>query len=164
MLDALAELGRRCPVETEVVVVGGAAAILCRWIERGTADVDVCASEPKLSGLTHAIEAVAADLGLPDRWINDGAKAFADVLASGFRDRSTDLGQWGRLAVRVIARRDFILMKLFAMRAEDVMDLRELQPTRAELDFVRSELPRIAALDARRAHLMDLYLEQGEMR
>ena len=52
-------------------------------------------------------------------------------------------------------------MKLFALRAEDVQDLRELRPTHEELKFVRDQLPRIAEFDPRRAHLIDLYLEQG---
>ena len=52
-------------------------------------------------------------------------------------------------------------MKLFAMRAEDVLDLHALAPTAEELDFVRGELPRIASFDPRRAHLIELYLEQG---
>jgi hypothetical protein len=159
--EALAALGGRCPVDAEIVVVGGAAAILCGWIERGTADVDVGASEPKLSQLAGAIASVAGDLDLSERWINDGAKAFAPVLPQGFRGRLAELGRWGRLSVRVVARRDFILLKLYAMRAEDVLDLREIGPTEEELEFVRGELPRIARLDARRAHLMELYLEQG---
>lgn len=161
MLEALEALGRQCETETEIIVVGGAAAILCRWIERATADVDVGAAEPKLSRIGGAIEAVAEDLGLPARWINDGAKAFAHVLPGDFRDRLIELGRWNRLVVRSIGRQDFILMKLFALRAEDVLDLREVAPTPEELEFVRGELPRIARHDARRAHLIELYLEQG---
>lgn len=160
LASALAALGMRCAA-AEIVVVGGAAAILCQWLERTTVDVDVAVSDPRLAALAGEIEAVAEELGLPRGWINDSAKAFSGVLPSDFRERLIEVGRWGGLRVLAIGRRDFILMKLFAMRAEDVLDLRALAPTPEELNFVRGELPRIASFDPRRAHLMSLYLEQG---
>lgn len=161
MLEVLAELGAVCPAGTEVVVIGGAAAILRGWLARATVDIDVAASTPPLAAFRRRIAEIAEPRGLPEGWLNDGAKAFARVLPPGYSERLEPVGIFGGLTVRTISRRDLVLMKLFAMRAEDVQDLRELAPTREELEFVRGELPRIAAFEPKRAYLMELYLEQG---
>lgn len=125
-------------------------------------DVDVAVSDPRLAVLWPMIEAVADELDLPPRWLNDGAKAFAGVLPPDYGTRLVPVGTFGRLVVQAIGRSDFIVMKLFAMRAEDVDDLRTLRPTPAEIAFARAQLPRIAAFDPARAHLMELYLAQGD--
>ncbi|HEX6750693.1 MAG TPA: DUF6036 family nucleotidyltransferase [Longimicrobium sp.] len=161
MLDALRELGSLCPAETEVVVIGGGAAILRGWLARATVDIDVAAAQPALASFRRGIAEVAEALGLPEGWMNDGAKAFARVLPPDFTERLEHVCTFGGLTVKTISRRDFVLMKLFAMRAEDVEDLRTLAPTREELEFVRNELPRLAAFEPKRAHLIELYVEQG---
>ena len=161
MLEALAELGAVCPAETEVVVIGGAAAILRGWLARATADIDVAVSQPSLATFRRRISEVAESRGPPEGWLNDGAQAFARVLPPDYTERLEHAGTFGHLTVRTISRRDLVLMKLFAMRAEDVQDLNELVPTREEVEFVRAELPRIAAFEPKRAHLIELYLEQG---
>jgi hypothetical protein len=160
MLDALRALGALCPEATEVVVVGGAAAILRRWLDRATVDIDVAIADPRLATLRGQIAEVAERFGLPVGWFNDGAKAFAPVLPPGFRDRLEPVGTFGRLQVWTVSRRDFVLMKLYALRAEDLQDLRVLGPTPEELEFVRRSLPHVAAFDPKRAHLIELYLEQ----
>ena len=162
MVGALDALGAACPEDAEIIVVGGAAGILCRWIERATGDIDVAVSDPKLSTFEAAIASVANDLGLPERWLNDAAKGFARVLPPDYRDRLVHIGRFGRLEVYAISRRDFIVMKLFAMRAEDIDDLQVLCPTDEELRFARGQLPRIAAFEPKRAHLIELYIEQRE--
>ena len=161
MLAALGELGSLCPPETEVVVIGGAAAILRGWLGRATVDIDVAAARPSLATFRRTIAEVAELLGLPEGWMNDGAKAFARVLPPDYGDRLEHVGTFGNLTVRTISRRDLVLMKLFGMRAEDVEDLRVLAPGREELAFVRDELPRIAAFEPKRALLIKLYVEQG---
>jgi hypothetical protein len=162
ILAALDALGAECVLPAEIVVVGGAAGILCRWLDRATGDVDVAVADPRLASYAEHVAAVAESLGLPERWINDGAKAFAQVLAPDYRERLIHVGTFGRLAVHCISRRDFVVMKLFAMRAEDVDDLAVLRPTAEDMAFARAQLPRIARFDPRRAHLMELYLAQGE--
>ncbi len=89
-------------------------------MSRATMDFDIAFAEPRLSALRPQIEEVAEDLGLPERWLNDGAKGFAQVLPPEFRERLVHVGTFGRLVVHAISRRDFILMKLAALRAEDV--------------------------------------------
>jgi hypothetical protein len=142
-------------------VIGGAAAILRGWLARATVDIDVAASRPSLTTFRGAIDAVAEEFGLPEGWMNDGAKGFLRVLPPDYPSRLEEIGHFGNLTVRTIGRQDFVLMKIFAMRAEDVQDLRELQPTPEELEFVRDQLPRIATFEPKRAHLIELYLEQG---
>ena len=94
LASALAALGMRCAA-AEIVVVGGAAAILCRWLERATVDVDIAFSDPRLAALAGDIHAVAEELGLPRGWINDSAKAFSGVLPSDFRERLIEVcGSW----------------------------------------------------------------------
>lgn len=163
MLRALAALGERCAADAAVVVVGGAAAVLCEWIGRATIDIDVIDANPKLTELMKVVDEIADELGQPERWLNDGARAFIDVLPADFRERLVPIGSFGGLSVSAVSRMDFVLLKIFAMRAVDIEDLQALQPTAAEISFVREQLPRIAGFDARRAHLMELYLTQGEM-
>lgn len=55
-----------------------------------------------------------------------------------------------------------MLLKLFAMRAVDIEDLQALRPTAEEIRVVQEQLPRISRFDAKRAHLIELYLAQGE--
>jgi len=160
---ALHRLGELLRDPVLLIIGGGGSAILCRWLDRPTLDLDVLASEPALGKPFHAAVAqVAEEQGLPAAWINDGAKAYAEILPPDFRSRLIAVGVYGRLTVMAIGRPDWILLKLFALRAEDVADLRALAPTPTELAFVRQELPRIARVNAARAHVMDLYLQQRE--
>jgi hypothetical protein len=161
MVNALRELGKRCQIECELVLVGGAAAIRCGYLQRATNDIDVIEASPALSTLVDLLRQVADELGLSETWMNDGARAFRDVLPADFRERLIEVGRFGTLHTFAVSRVDFILLKLFAFRAVDFEDLRELRPTREELAFVRGELPRLARFNARQAHLIELYLEQG---
>lgn len=58
----------------EVGVVGGAAMVLAFNARAATKDVDAI-FEPS-SKMRKAIQAIAADLGLPEDWMNDAVKAF----------------------------------------------------------------------------------------
>ncbi len=164
LTGALRRLGELLREPVLLIVGGGGSAILCRWLDRPTLDLDVLASEPALGApFRAAVVQVADEQGLPAAWINDGAKAYAEVLPPDFRSRLIAVGVYGRLTVQALGRPDWILLKLFALRAEDVADLRALAPTPTELAFVRRELPRIARFHAARAHGMELYLQQGEV-
>lgn len=162
MHRALTALGQRCPPQSEVIIAGGAAAILCQWLSRTTDDIDVIDAEPRLAQLQIAVVQVADELQLSERWLNDGAKGFAAVLPPDFRERLVEVGQFGQLTVHAIARRDFILLKLYAFRPIDFEDLRLLRPNAEELEFVQEQLPRIATFDAKKAYYIELYLRQGD--
>lgn len=150
------------PRDTEIVLAGGAALILGGYIERGTDDGDVIHSEPKLADIRDLIAAVADEQGLGSGWLNDGVKAWADVLPAGFNSPLEEVGTFGNLRVRRLGRLDLLVMKFFASRVGDLDDLEELAPTREEIEFVRAQLPRIAELYPDRAYRLQLYLDQGE--
>lgn len=162
LLLALKRLGALCPPGTEIVLAGGAALILGGYIERGTDDGDVIHSTPRLTDLRALIAAVADEQNLAQGWLNDGAKAWADVLPPDFGSRLVEVGRFGNLLVRRLGRLDLLVMKFFALRVGDLDDLEDIAPTQEEIEFVRGHLPRIARLHPARAHRMQLYLEQGE--
>ena len=162
MLRALAAVGRRCHEQTDLFIVVGAAAILCNWLDRTTVDVDVVLSEPKLSLWQPAILDAAEELGLASTWMNDGAKGFSDVLSPDFRRRSRLVGTFAQLRVFAVSREDFILLKLFAMRVTDIIDVESLSPalTDSEVEFVVAQLPRLAHTHAGKAQRIELYLQE----
>jgi len=156
---AFRALGERCN-GLECVVVGSAAAILSGWLNRGTFDVDVVYSEPKLSVVGQEISEIAEDYGLPERWLNDAASAWRDVLPSDFQDHLQPIGQFGNFLISSVSRRDLILLKFHSLRPEDIEDLQDLAPTEEEIEYVRAQLERIAGFDSPSAHKMELYLDQ----
>ena len=158
----LALLGDLLNEPVEITVAGGAALILAHGLDRPTMDIDAVFTAPPFDdGVRAAIAAVAAEQELPHGWLNDAAKGFVEVLGDDFLGRRIRLGRWGRLTVYALGRRDLILMKLYAMRPEDVEDLEGLSPTGEEVDYVRQELGRIHRLNPGAALNISLYLEQG---
>jgi hypothetical protein len=135
-----------------VVIVGGAALNLLGVVGRTTRDVDILAFArragrawrldpppvPIPEQLIAAIRTVGRDMGLADDWLNTGpALQWKQGLPRGLAGRVT----WRRFAalhVGIIARPDFIRLKLYAA-ADDhrggrhVGDLVALDPTDAEL-------------------------------
>lgn len=162
LLDAFRKLGERLPEGSRLELAGGAAMILGGYLERVTEDADVIRSIPRLAELAEHVEAVAGEQGLPDEWLNDAAKAYADVLPADYVDRLEPVGEFGNLEVLVLGRKDLILMKLYAMRVGDIEDLRALEPTEEEFSWVEGQLERIAKFREDRAHRMELYLRQHE--
>ncbi len=76
---ALHRLGEPLRDPVLLIIGGGGSAILCRWLDRPTLDLDVLASEPPLGEpVRAAVARVAGEQGLPAAWINDGAKAYTD--------------------------------------------------------------------------------------
>lgn len=162
IVEALEQLGKRLEEEVEITVAGGAALLMAFDLERGTVDVDAVEAVPGLDeAFRRAIREVAEEMELAPNWLNDSAKGYVGVLASGYRKRRRHVGDFGRLRVHALGRRDLILLKLFAMRAKDVEDLRELKPTVEEIEFVRRNLERLSRIRPDRALAMQLYLEQG---
>ncbi|CAN5784851.1 hypothetical protein BH23GEM7_BH23GEM7_28390 [soil metagenome] len=162
LLQALRRLGELVPPGTEILLAGGAALILAGYIERGTDDGDVVHSQPSLATLSDSIAAVAEERNLSTRWLNDGVKAWSDVLPADFEARLEEVGTFGDLRVRRLGRLDLLVMKFFALREEDLEDLERMAPTDEEIAFVRSQLGRIARIGPDKALRMQLYLDQGE--
>lgn len=161
LLEALERLGALIPEEAQIVIAGGAALILGDYVHRGTADGDVVYSDPPLVRLRAAILQVAHEKGLSPDWLNDGVKAFDDVLPDDFDQRTDRIGTFGNLRVLLLGRMDLILSKFYGGREVDLEDLSEIAPTDAEIRFVLAQLDRIATFRPDKALRMQLYLEQG---
>jgi Nucleotidyltransferase of unknown function (DUF6036) len=107
----------------EVVVAGGAAMVLLYDAREATKDVDAFAvgsTDP--AGLRKAAERVASALGLPENWLNDGAKGYLNGVLPGkvLLDRPA-------LLIRALAPQQLLAMKLSAWRDDiDIADARVL--------------------------------------
>lgn len=161
LLEAVERLGELIPQKAQIVIAGGAALILGDYVDRGTADGDVIYSDPPLAQLRSAILQVAQERGLSPNWLNDGVKAFGDVLADDFDQRTDRIGVFGNLHVLLLGRMDLILSKFYGGREVDLEDLAEMRPTDEEIEFVLAQLERIARFRPDKVLRMQLYLEQG---
>lgn len=107
----------------ELWIVGGAAMVLLYDARETTKDVDAfvvdTAGAPELRA---AARSVAPELGLPEDWLNDGAKGYVRGLAPG-----DVLLRTPRLTVRAVAPHQLLAMKLSAWRDDiDIADARLL--------------------------------------
>jgi hypothetical protein len=117
-LQALGEeLGKR-DVRGQIFIVGGAAIALAYSTRRVTKDVDAV-FEPK-TVIYEAAAKVAQDLGLPEDWLNDAAKAYMPGKDSDARP----LPEVEGIEITTASPRYLLAMKLIAMRmGEDDHDI-----------------------------------------
>src|SRR4051794_3519783 len=88
ILTALEELARELAAmgttrQEEIVLAGGAALVLMDNAREATRDAAVCAVASGPAALREAARRVAATLGLPEDWLNDGAKGYLKGLLPG---------------------------------------------------------------------------------
>lgn len=166
------------------LVCGGVALMLQGLQSRTTRDVDVLAtwndqsvevvcinefSPTVVRCIQHVIDAHPELEGLDQRWINLGpAKLARDGLPSGYEQRITTIQFGTRLTLRLLGRLDLVALKLYAA-ADDhgarqpihLQDLRELRPTRDELDTAVDWIRTLSDFELKRQELKHVARELG---
>jgi hypothetical protein len=117
-LEALGDELTRQGVHGQIFIVGGAAMALAYSTRRVTKDIDAV-FEPK-SAIYSAAANVAEELGLPEDWLNDAAKAFMP----GADEHPRPVPNIRGIEVTTASPRYLLAMKLMAMRfGEDDEDI-----------------------------------------
>jgi hypothetical protein len=127
-LDRLAELLRGRDVEGEICLLGGAVMVLAFRARPSTKDVDAIFHPTQL--VRELARTVATEQGLPEDWLNDGAKAF---VSERHEVVSGDLPQFPGLRVLAPTAEYMLALKCMAARIateegapDDVGDIRLL--------------------------------------
>ena len=131
--DALSEELSRRGERAQMVIAGGAASVLLFGARETTKDVDAYFLQPDAAVIREAAAAVALRLGLPNDWLNDGAKGYFVGITNG-----APLYESPSLSVRSATLIQLLAMKLAAWRdAVDRSDasllLREIQGSKSEI-------------------------------
>jgi len=129
------ELNADVSTSCEIILVGGAAMILHFGAIRATRDVDALVLHGDVNDIRQAVKKVARRNDLPDDWLNDGAKGFADILLPDFQERLTLLDvSTPKVRVYVLGRTEQTAMKIVALREQDLEDLEILTPLLSDDD------------------------------
>jgi len=108
--------GQSC--SAEIVVMGGAAMVLLFGVRDSTKDVDCMVLSPTDQTVPNTARAVAAELKLPEDWLNDAAKGYLHGLSLG-----DSLFESSGLRVRSVSLYQLLAMKLSAWRDDvDISD------------------------------------------
>ncbi len=143
LIETLQELDTHLTMVTDVILVGGAAMILHFGARRATRDVDVLLLRGDSAEFKRAVHAVALERDLPEDWINDAVKGFADILPPDFYQRLTPLDlPLQHLRLYALGRPEQAAMKIVALREQDLEDLELLLPPMTASE--RQVLTRIA--------------------
>lgn len=122
--EAFRRLGDRLVrqgVTADVYVLGGAAMALAYDARRSTQDIDAV-FKPHGIVLEEA-RAVAAELGLPDWWLNEQASAY---VAPGGDPSAPEVFDHPGLRVQAASPEHLLAMKVLAARRRDLDDIRFL--------------------------------------
>lgn len=135
LIAALQELDARLSSSCDIAIVGGAAMILHFGASRATRDIDVLVLRGDIMELRQAARLVARARELPEDWINDAVKGFADILPSDFYHRLVSLGlPFQHLRLYVLGLPEQVAMKIVALREQDLEDLELLIPSMSEAE------------------------------
>ena len=135
LTDLLRELDARLSSPCDLVLIGGAAMILHFGARRATRDIDMLVLRGDLAKLRQAVKMLARERDLPEDWMSDAAKGFADILPPDFYHRLATLDLPFRyLRLYALGRPEQVAMKIVALREQDLEDLELLMPLMSEAD------------------------------
>jgi predicted nucleotidyltransferase len=163
MVRALEKLGATLHergLDASLYVVGGAAMAFAYKRDRVTRDIDAIVA-PNEEVFTAARE-IGEELGLPEEWINDTARAF---LPDVRLDAGTLVFEAPGISVRAAPAEVLLAMKILAGRAKDLEDVRmlaqllELNTQQEVLDVFLSFYPQGGLIDHSRALIEELFPE-----
>jgi len=135
LINALKELDRQVTYHFKIVIVGGAAMIIHFGATRATRDVDAIVEGDNLREIKNASKIVADKFQLDDDWLNDSVKGFANILPPDFHKRITKLElDLYNLEIFVLGISEQLIMKIVALREQDLEDIEVLLPQLTEND------------------------------
>lgn len=135
LTELLLELDARLSSPCDLVLVGGAAMILHFGARRATRDIDMLVLRGDLAELRQAVKALTRERDLPENWMTDAAKGFADILPPDFYHRLTPLDfPFQHLRLYALGLPEQTAMKIVALREQDLEDLELLMPLMSEAD------------------------------
>lgn len=149
MLKAFTALGDQLGPgrSIEILIVGGAAGMLTGELSGSwtTADVDLmdCHLPKDREEVLNAAHQIRALAQVPTDWLNELSGLFAWSLPSGWKERRTLVGEFGRLHVYAVGRLDLMTMKFAAHRSRDAGHLQSMNVTADELTAVILELTKL---------------------
>lgn len=133
LIEVLRKLDERLSLSVDIILVGGAAMILYFGASRATRDIDVLVLRGDLTELREAVNMVARECKLPEDWLSDAAKGFADILPPDLYHRLVPLAfPFRYLRLYALGRPEQVAMKIVALREQDLEDLELLLPQLSE--------------------------------
>jgi predicted nucleotidyltransferase len=163
MIRALERLGATLyerGLDASLYVVGGAAMAFAYERDRVTRDIDAIVAPGE--EVFAAARQVGEELGLPEEWINDTARAF---LPDVRLDTGTLVFETPGISVRAAPAEVLLAMKILAARTKDLDDIRrlarllELNTKQEVLDVFLSFYPQGALVDHSLALIEELFPE-----
>ena len=108
---------------------------MSRGDDAKTGIADILVLRGDIAELRQAARLVAHAHELPEDWINDAVKGFADILPSDFYHRLTPLGfPFQHLRLYALGLPEQVAMKIVALREQDLEDLELLLPSMSEAE------------------------------
>ena len=157
----IASLEKYIDQPLEMIICGGAAAILAHKMKRNTADVDLVFLSYHPPDIERIKAEIADEFGVGAGWLNEGAKGYADYLPDDFRKRLIRINLRTKLITAwAIGRVDLIVMKLASFRPEDLEDIDSLGIRKEDVKIIRRAIQKVSSFDKKAALRMKLFLEE----
>ena len=158
----IASLEKYISQPLEMIICGGAAAILAHKMKRNTADVDLLFLSYRPPNFERIKAEIADEFGVDVNWLNEGAKGYADYLPNDFKKRLIRINLEGKLITAwAIGKVDLIVMKLAAFRPEDLEDIDNLGIEKEDIKTIKQAIRKISSFDKKTALKMKLFLEES---